>query len=224
MKDIKATIILYLKRNDIEDSWRKIDYCRRKYAQQSFANGLKILRTTEKEDIRKGYKLYCKTLIAGGSSYWNYKKFEEELFLNSGGRFYLVIQENRILGCFGTKEVSTKMYGQKLNKRGLRFTVLGTEEIAFKLRINDFIYWNLILLGIKGKYSFVDFAGWQINPRGHLKGVNHFKEQWGGKIVYYYQDYPIYRAIGRKLIRNIPILLMVKNKISNKIKMLPRGV
>ncbi len=51
--------------------------------------------------------------------------------------------------------------------------------------------------------SFIELGGYQLKPRGHLRGVNYFKETWGGEIVYYNLEYPFFHAIGRKLVRNI---------------------
>jgi hypothetical protein len=58
-------------------------------------------------------------------------------------------------------------------------------------------------------------GGWQINAKGHLKGINKFKEKFGN-IVYYYKDYPLHMAIGRKLIRNIGFFWWLNNKLKGK--------
>ena len=70
---------------------------------------------------------------------------------------------------------------------------------------------------LENKYSFVDLGGWQINPRGHLKNVNHFKEEWGGQVYYYHWNYPFFTSVRRKLIRNSGFFWNINQWIKNKI-------
>lgn len=80
---------------------------------------------------------------------------------------------------------------------------------------NNLLYWNCIIWSKKQGYKQLDLGGWQINARGHLAGVNKFKERWG-KVVYYEKDYPLHKALGRKLIRRSGFLWWLNNKLRGR--------
>ena len=85
------------------------------------------------------------------------------------------------------------------------------------LRINDFQYWNSIKYAKSKGKTKVDLGGYQIKARGHLVGINTFKEKWGGKIVYYYiySKNPLY-ILGRKAIRNSSIARWIWDRIKRR--------
>ena len=84
-----------------------------------------------------------------------------------------------------------------------------------KMQPNNLLYWHCILWGKKKGYKKLNLGGWQINAQGAAIGVNKFKERWG-KVHFYKKDYPFSVAIGRKLVRNLPFLKRINEKIKGK--------
>lgn len=200
MKDVNATIIVDLD-GDEEKVWRNIKYCRRKYVNQAKKAGLYYEKISSEEDLRKMYEMNMQTLIEGGSVGWTYEKWKN--FVEIGkDKFFFIKRGEEIVGGFALSEITEKFYGKNSEKRGIRPIVFTTKKEYNQFRPNDFMYWSTIEYALKNNFSFVDLGGWQINAREHLKNVNYFKEDWGGKKIYYYLDYPFFTSIRRKLIRN----------------------
>ena len=99
------------------------------------------------------------------------------------------------------------------DEKGIRPLVYASDINYQQYRPNDFMYWNTILYGLNNGFSFVDLAGYQLKARGHLVGVNRFKERWGGELFYYYHNYPFFKAVGRKLVRNFQPFWWLNQKL-----------
>jgi len=80
---------------------------------------------------------------------------------------------------------------------------------------NNILYWHCITWSKRKGYPNLDLGGWQVNARGNLDGVNKFKERWG-KVVYTKRDYPLLRALGRKLVRGSGFFWWLNNKIRRR--------
>jgi len=83
------------------------------------------------------------------------------------------------------------------------------------LQPNNLLYWNCITWAKEQGYKELDLGGWQINARDNAIGVNKFKEKWG-TVTYYYEDFPVFKAIGRKLIRNFGFFWWLNKKIRGR--------
>lgn len=202
MKDINATIVIDLKGKTLDEIWRSIKYTRRKYVRQGLKAGLSYVQAFSERDLRKMYDMHMRTLLEGGTTAWTYEKWRT--FVSpAGDRFYYVKKRRRIVGCFILAEITSELYGDNPARKGIRPLVYASKRKYHKFRPNDYMYWVTIKYAIENGYDFVDLGGWQIKARGHLKNINKFKEEWGGRIVYYYLDYPFFTALRRKLIRNI---------------------
>jgi len=84
-----------------------------------------------------------------------------------------------------------------------------------KFQPNNLLYWECMLWAKRNGYSQFDFGGWQVNAKGHLEGINKFKEKWG-KVIFYEKDFPFFKAIGRKLIRKFKFFWWLNNKIRGR--------
>ena len=183
--DIQGTIIIDTTKTE-EELLQKVDRSRRKNIKQALKENLEFVVGLE-GDLEKWYIIYCKVWMEKGLIPENIDTFKQ---LNY--KLYLIKKGQEILGGGVFIEFENKIvfkaYASLIEFQGLR--------------VNDFLYWNSILYA-KSKRKSVDLGGWQIKARGNLKGVNKFKEMWGGKIVIYkiYSKNPFY-IIGRKLIRN----------------------
>ncbi len=96
-----------------------------------------------------------------------------------------------------------------------RLLKIASSEKYLNLQPNNLLCWDCILWAKNNGYKEFDLGGWQINARGHLKGINKFKEKWGS-IVYHKTEYPFFRAIGRKIIRNSFIARLLWYKIMGR--------
>ena len=201
MKDINATILIDLEGKSEEEVWRAAKYTRRKYVGQAKRAGITYEKAFSEKDLKKMYDLHMKILVEGGAVKWTYEKWRD-FVKTAGDRSFFVKRRGRIVGCFILGEITEKLFGVNSEKRGIRPLVFANDKKYNKYRPNDYMYWEAIKYAQNHNYSFVDLGGWQINARGHLKNVNKFKEDWGGKIIYYELDYPVLTALRRKLIRN----------------------
>lgn len=212
MKDVVATILIDIKDKTQEEVFRNVEYSRRKNIKRAMISGLSFEEKNSEEELKKGYAIYSKVVIEGGTipdSWGHWKK----LISLGKNKFYFIKYKDEVIGCFAIREITKRFYNLSSDDKGIRPVAFANLKKFNEYRPNDFMYWNTILYGIKNKVDFVDLGGWQINPRGHLVGVNKFKEQWGGEKFYYYNDYPFFKAIGRKLIRNNSLFWWVNKKI-----------
>ena len=147
------------------------------------------------------YEIHSKIMLEGGTAQWTYEKWRDFVSC-AGDKFFFIKLEGKIIGCFVLSEITEKYYDKKSKKRGIRPLVFANLKEYNHYRPNDFMYWSSIQYAYLNGYDFFDLGGWQINARDHLKNVNNFKEDWGGKIIYYKWDYPFFTSIRRKLIRN----------------------
>lgn len=80
----------------------------------------------------------------------------------------------------------------------------------------SFIGVLLCMQKVKEKIMLI-WGGWQIKARGHLEGVNSFKEKWGGEIAkYYVYSYNPFYILGRKAIRNSRFFRWVWDRIKRR--------
>jgi len=215
MKDINATVIINIKGKTEEEVLKNLEYSRRKNINKAINSGLVVEKTESEEDYKKCYEMYAKIILEGGSTPFTYEVWrnwakEEEWEL------FAIKKQEKTMGYFSVIKIDKGYYGLPFDGIGIRPRVFASDREYDDYRTNDFIYWNTILYGIKNNANFVDLGGYQINPRGHLKGVNSFKEKWGGEIFHYHLDYPFYTAIARKLVRNFDVFWWVNEKLKSK--------
>ncbi|MGV8142518.1 MAG: hypothetical protein ACP5NS_02685 [Candidatus Pacearchaeota archaeon] len=215
MKDINATIRIDLEGRNEEEVWRGVKYTRRKYVQQAIKAGLTYEQANSEKDLKKMYTMHMKTLTEGGTAAWTYARWRKFVDV-AGDKFYYVKKDKTIIGCFALGTITEKFYGLDSNKKGIRPVVYASIKKYQEYRTHDYMYWITIKYALDNKYSFVDLGGWQIKARGHLKNVNHFKEEWGGEVYYYHWDYPFFTSVRRKLIRNSSIFWNINQWVKKK--------
>lgn len=212
MRDVNATVIVDIKGKTEEELLRSFEYSRRKNIKRAIKSGLVIEKTDAEEDYKKCYEMYAEIIRKGGSSPFTYEVWknwadEEEWDL------YVIKKEGKAIGYFSVIIIDKTYYGLDSKEKGVRPRVFASDKKYDHCRTNDLIYWGTILYGLKKGVNFVDLGGYQIKPRGHLKGVNSFKEKWGGEIFYYYLDYSIPTAIARKLVRNVVVVWQINEML-----------
>lgn len=212
MKDVIATIIINTKGKTEEELFRNIEYSRRKNIKRALVNQLVSVENFSEEDLKKSYDIYEKTILDGGTSSFSYEDWIKFIDLKNN-KFFIIKQGDKIIGCYGFKEITKRLFHMDSDEKGIRATIFANDLTLQHLRPNDFMYWEFIKEGLKNGYCFVDLGGWQIKPREHLVGVNKFKEQWGGEVLIYKNDYSFLKAISRKLVRNFYPAYWINNKI-----------
>jgi hypothetical protein len=216
MRDINATLIISLRGKTEEEVWRGIKYTRRKYVQQAKKSGICYEKANSEEDLKEMYKMHMQILEEGGAVKWTYEKWRK--FVEpAGDRIFFIKNGKNKIGCFILSEITKRFFNLRSDEKGIRPLVFANYKEHNYLRPNDFMYWETIKYALDNHYSFIDLGGWQINPRGHLKSVNSFKEDWGGEIVYYFWDYPFLTALRRKLIRNIGFFWWINSYLKKTI-------
>jgi hypothetical protein len=202
MKDTHATIIVDLDGKSEEELWRGIKRSRRKAITIAKKEGLHYVKAHSKKDLRRMYGMESKVLIDGGAVPRDFDSWKEYVAPCKDNFFYIK-KGNEVIGCFALSEIPLSYFGIKSDKIGIRPKIFATLKKFNHIKTNDFMYWASLKYALDGGHSFLELGGYQIKPRGHLKGVNFFKETWGGEVVHYQLDYPFHRAIGRKLVRNV---------------------
>ena len=212
MKDIVATIIIEIKNKTEQELLKNVDYSRRKNINKAMASKLYFEEASSESDFIQAHKIYYNVMVEGGSVALNYLEWMK--YVNpSKNKTFVVKHESKIIGCFVLGEITRRFYNLDSDEKGVRPLVYACDKNYNDFRPNDFMYWNTVLYALKNNLSFVDLAGYQLKPRGHLVGVNSFKEKWGGQIFYYHINYPFFRAVGRKLVRRFDIFWSINTKL-----------
>lgn len=189
MKDLNATVIVDLipPEKRILKSLHKDARWGIKKAQKS---GLMVKEATTEKEMEEFYKLLVKVVREGGSDVqpFNYIKDKaHKLFICWNGK--------KIIG--GAAVFFDPVYDSAIP----RLFKIASDKKYWNLQPNNLLYWHCILWAKESGYAKFDFGGWQINARGHLEGVNKFKEKWG-QVTYHHTEYPLFISLGRKIIRN----------------------
>ncbi len=203
MKDINATVIVNLKPS-IDEIKRNLHKDARWGIGRAQREGLIIKKTTNEEDWKELYKIYEQTIICGGSA----PESLESLKKNSVALF-VCKKENKIIA--GAGIFFKDIYNIKIPR--LYFNA-SLKEYQ-KMQPNNLLYWACILWSKKKGFEEFDLGGWQINAKGHLQGINKFKEKWG-KVIYFQKSYSIRKALGRKLVRNSKVFWWLNKKFKGR--------
>ena len=217
MKDIHATIIVDLKGKTKEDLFSAINKSKRKHVKKAKKEGLKFESDLNEEDIRKTYQIYSLIWEKGGAVPISYAEWKNKV-KNPDYFFRIAKINDKVIGFSLMKKLDRSFY-KKSNfgsEKGVRFYAIAGSPEFHDLQVNDFLYWETINFALDQGLDFVDLGGYQLKARGHLRGVNEFKSQWGGKKIHFYKDYSIFRAVGRKLIRNFSLFWWLNNKIKRR--------
>jgi len=200
-KDIQATIIIDIDKPE-EEILKNIDRSRRKNINKASRENLTFVEGKTDDEWNNWYKIYCKVWKEGGID-----PQKLEIFRKPNHKLFLTKKDKKLLGGSVFEEFDDRIV----------FRAFASLIEYQDLRINDFQYWNSIKYAKSKGKTKVDLGGYQIKARGHLVGINTFKEKWGGKIVYYYiySKNPLY-ILGRKAIRNSSIARWIWDRIKRR--------
>jgi len=207
MKDTIATVIVDLKRSE-EEIMKSFQKDGRYGINKAIKEGLLIgmPHTSDDEDWINYYTIYKQSMDAVGVEPMTLEKLKKESCV-----LFSCFKDNKMIaGATLKMPKDVFAYGD--------VPTLGTNaslEEYRNLQPNNLLYWECIKWAKEKGYDVLDLGGWQMNARDNMSGINAFKERWG-KVVYYKKDFPFYRAIGRKLIRNSSLMWKLNNLIKGR--------
>jgi len=203
MKDINATVIVDLK-PEVEKIRARLHKDARWGIGRAERDGLIVEKTNRKEDWQEFYGIYKDTMKEGGATPTPIEKLKQNTYV-----FFVCKKNNKIVAGAGIWFID--IYNSAIPR--LYFNA-SLKEYQ-KSQPNNLLYWKCILWAKNNGYDKFDLGGWQIKAKGHLQGVNKFKEKWG-KVVFYKKDYPLHVAVGRKLVRNFKFFKKLSQKLKRK--------
>ena len=200
MKDINATVIVDLDRTE-EELFRSL----KKTVRTGIRRGEKRGLTVEvSENWDKAYEVYRKNRLKNclkSHSLEDLKNWADKLFVcKKNGK---IIALNIIW--------FTGIYDKKIPRALTNAVDL---DHTFE-RPNDILYWHIFLHYKNLGYKKFDLGGYAINPKENLAQVNKFKRSFGD-VVYFHKDYPFFKALGRKLVRNFGLFWNLNRKIKHQ--------
>jgi lipid II:glycine glycyltransferase (peptidoglycan interpeptide bridge formation enzyme) len=133
--------------------------------QKAIKSGLCVSRATqeEKEKYYDIYMIMCKK-----------KGIKHHL--------YSVIEEEEVLICQASNQIIGGV--SLVNDEELKCKVLHTNAsntYFYPFCPNNLLYWEAIKQSKEQGFSKFDLGGYE--ERNDISGINHFKEQWGGKVA-----------------------------------------
>lgn len=203
MKDINATVIIELDKSE-EEIMQNLHKDARWGINRARKEGLVVEETSKNEDWNDFYEIYKKTMELGESKAKSLEELKEKSSV-----LFICKKEGKIIA--GAAIWFADIYNKDIPRLYLNASLKEYQNY----QPNNLLYWNCILWSKQKGYKKFDFGGYQIKARGHLEGINKFKEKWG-QVVYFHKDYPLHKAIGRKLIRNFSIFSWLNKKIKQK--------
>ena len=187
MKDVNATVIVDLALSE-EEIFKRIHKDARWGVKKALKSGLKV---KESNDWNKFYEIYKITMKNGGGVV-----HPLELVKKQSHKLFLCEYKRKTIA-----GITIGFRDDKYDKNIPSLSKLASLKEYQNLQPNNLLVWNCIIWSKRNGYKKFGLGGWQIKARGHLRGINKFKEKWG-EIIYYHRNYPPHIAIGRKLVRN----------------------
>jgi len=202
MKDINATVMVDLTPSK-EEIFKNLQKDARWGIKKAMKEGLIVEEAKDEKSWNEFYKIYKEEIGEKSKieTLEHVKKYGDVLFICK--------KDNKIIAGATLDLDGGLDNSPKLSRNA------SLREYLY-LQPNNLLYWKCIEWCKDNGYEKFDLGGWQIKAKGNLIGVNQFKERWG-KVVYYEKDYPFFKAIGRKLVRNFGFFSWLSKKIK-KIK------
>src|SRR3989338_6618916 len=174
MRDINATVIIDLDKSE-EEIINNLHKDARWGINKARKENLIVEETNKEDDWEEFYEIYKETMKLGDSK----AKELEELKAKSRVLF-ICKKDDKIIA--GAAIWFMDIYDINIPRLYLNASLREYQNF----QPNNLLYWNCILWGKKNNYKKFDFGGYQIKARGHLEGINKFKEKWGD-IVYFHK-------------------------------------
>lgn len=203
MKDINATVIVDLTPSE-KNIFKNLNKDARWGIKKAQKNRLAVKEAVSDKEWNKFYEIFKDVVKAGGSDIQPARYIRDKAH-----KLFICWKGDEIIGG------ATIFFDPVYNINIPRLFKIASNKKYLHLQPNNLLYWRCILWAKENGYSKFDLGGWQINARGHLAGINKFKERWG-KVVYHTTEYPFLRALGRKIIRNLLPARYIYHKLKGR--------
>lgn len=203
MKDANATVIVELNKSE-EEILNGLHKDARWGINRAKKDGLIVEESSSDGDWQDFYKAYTLTQLAGENISASLEELKNRTYV-----FFVCKKEGKVIAGAGI------WFSDKYDEHMPRLYFNASLKDYQRFQPNNLLYWHCILWCKKNGYPQFDLGGWQINARGHLEGINRFKEKWG-KIIYFEKEYSFVKAIGRKLVRNSAFFRWAVDKIKKR--------
>jgi len=188
-KELKIHQFILELKNE-KELWNKFHKHTRNDIRKAEKSDLELKEIKDKEELKKFYKLYLKSMKNFGSPQHPRKFFEnlwEFLYPNmiKGINCYY---KNKLIGSIIAYLFKDYIY-----------IIYNVSDPKYRIyKPNDILYWTLIKWAIKNKYKYFDFGQVQIDAEkeSHAYGLFKFKSKWLGKL--YERPYFYYPEIKTK--------------------------
>jgi lipid II:glycine glycyltransferase (peptidoglycan interpeptide bridge formation enzyme) len=201
MRDIQATIIIELQNKKEGDLWKGLHKTRRKNIKRAKSSGL-VFKEASDEEWQEYYRIYSRIWKEGGVNPEPLERLKE----HQNYKLFVTKKDDKVLGG-GLIEIQ---------KKGINFVAFASLPEYQIMRVNDFLYWNSILWALHQNMEYVDLGGYQLKARGHMQGINKFKEKWGGNLIIREVEGTLLYTLGRKVIRNLPAARWIWDRIKRR--------
>ena len=205
MKDKIATVLVDLKSSQ-EEILKGFQKDGRYGIKKAMKEGLEVIQSEASVDWYGYYDIYKDSMKTVGVEPMSFDELRKE-----SCALLICFKGNKIIaGATLKMPKDVFAYGD--------VPTLGTNASLEEYRSsqpNNLLYWHCILWAKEKGFDVLDLGGWQMNAKGNAVGVNKFKERFG-KITYYEKDFPFYRAIGRKLIRNSSLFWQLNKLVKGR--------
>lgn len=203
MKDINATVIVDLNADE-KKLFKALHKDARWGIKKAQKSGLIAEEANSEKEWNAFYTLFKEVVKEGGSDIQSINYIKDKAH-----KLFICKKGKKTIG--GAAVFFDPIYDISIP----RLLKIASDKKYLNLQPNNLLYWHCILWAKKSGYKKFDLGGWQINAKGHLQGINKFKEKWGN-VVYHYNDYPFFRALGRKIIRNSTIARTIYYKLKGR--------
>lgn len=202
MKDKKATILIDLKQSK-EEMFKKLSKDLRWGIRRAEREGLVL------EEIHDS--INWQVFVALFKSMWwaVHPKIDElaKQWRKDGNRRLFFAYNHKTSTLVGFAIV--KVLPDRLNMEYISHT----HEEFITWRVNDFLYWNLILQAKREGLIYFDLGGFQLGALGKTDKVNKYKLQFNGELVVTEVKGNFFYILGRKIVRRFPWLTRIRKKM-----------
>jgi len=197
-KDFMATIEINLEKSE-EELFLKLDKDA-KWGINKAVKSLLIVEVREDENTWKDfYEIYKETCLYGKIVPLDIEKVKE-------GKLFACIFEGKIIAGAVIK----------IQEKTITLFLNASQHDYLKFQPNNLLYWSIIKWGGENGYKIFDLGGYQAGakPGEKLYDINRFKLRWGGEIKNYdIYSWNLFYILGRKVIRNFPLVKKTRDKI-----------
>ncbi len=190
-----ATVLLRLEGSSLDELRSRLHKDVRRTVRKAGEQGVTIEEVRAEETMADFERIRAETALRGGFRAPEPEHYVKLLRHYPAGymRFFIARHQGR--------PVSTQILA--VYNRNYVLCGVSTSDYAInnKIHANDLMQWHLIRTAHAEGASYLDWAGYSLNPsNAHQQGINRYKLKWGGEILEYDSYSKVYSPLKRRLI------------------------